>query len=150
MIIIKSDLQNNFEDEYIENLIVPYSNNVIKTNPRDFLNLDKSIIEKSKIIIIYSPSSKEIFNEINSLLNSISYKYYLIHLSDENLEGPYNHYDKAEAVFRSYFNPKLNQKNCYTFLLVFKMDFLQTIINSTLIENIYGLFVVKHTLQEKT
>ncbi len=124
MIIIKSDLQNDFEDEYIENLIVPNSNNLVKTNPRDFLNLDKSIIEKSKIIIIYSPSSKEIFNEINSLLNSISYKYYLVHLSDENLEGPYDHYDKAEAVFRSYFNPKLNQKNCFTIPLGFQNGFL--------------------------
>ena len=41
------------------------------------------------------------------------------------------------------------KKTAIPFLLVFKMDFLQTIINSTLIENIYGLFVVKHTLQEK-
>ena len=55
---------------------------------------------------------------------------------------------------KPYLDRKLIQnsikKTAIPFRLVFKMDFLQTIINSTLIENIYGLFVVKHTLQEKT
>ena len=125
MIVVRSNLQNSFEDEYIINFILPNSKNIINTSPENFFNIDKSIVEKSKILIIYSPSSEEIFNEIDSLLKNISYKYSIIHLSDENLEGPYSHYDKAEVILRSYFNPRLNHRKCYTIPLGFQSGFLE-------------------------
>ena len=124
MIIVSSDLQNKFEDEYIINLIIPTSSNIVKVNPEKFFELDKNLVKNSKLIIIYSPSSKEINEEIDSFLNEVNLPYVLIHLSDENLEGENKHYKNADFVLRSYFDPRVRKRENFTIPLGFQNGYL--------------------------
>ena len=108
IIIVSSEHQNKFEDEYIENLIIPKDEKIVKVNPTQFFELDKNKINKSKILILYSPSSEEIYNEIDSFLKKIKRPYSIIHLSDETLEGENEHYN--DAMCKSYFDPRIRKR----------------------------------------
>ena len=44
MIIVSSDFQNKFENEYIEKVIIPTSENIIKVNTKQFFDLDENIL----------------------------------------------------------------------------------------------------------
>tara|TARA_A100001015_G_scaffold273722_1_gene329461 strand:- start:5207 stop:6244 length:1038 start_codon:yes stop_codon:yes gene_type:complete len=124
IIIVSSEHQNKFENEYIENLIIPKDENIVKVNPTQFFELDKNKINKSKILILYSPSSTEIYNEIDSFLKKIKRPYSIIHLSDETLEGENEHYNGADFVLRSYFDPRIKKKDCFTIPLGFQSGYL--------------------------
>ena len=67
---------------------------------------------RSKILIVYSPGDKKIFSEVDNFIKNISGKYSLIHLSDETLTDPLDHYEDADIILRSYFNPKIKYSNC--------------------------------------
>ena len=121
MIIVSSDFQNKFENEYIEKVIIPTSENIIKVNTKQFFDLDENIVNNSKLIVVYSPSYEKIYQEIDNFLKKINITYSLIHLSDEGLEGENEHYKNAEFVLRSYFDPRIKKKSVLQFLLDFKV-----------------------------
>ena len=52
MIIVSSDFQNKFENEYIEKVIIPTSENIIKVNTKQFFDLDENIVNNSKLIVV--------------------------------------------------------------------------------------------------
>ena len=60
MIIVSSDFQNKFENEYIEKVIIPTSENIIKVNTKQFFDLDENIVNNSKLIVVYSNSYEKI------------------------------------------------------------------------------------------
>ena len=68
MIIVSSDFQNKFENEYIEKVIIPTSENIIKVNTKQFFDLDENIVNNSKLIVVYSPSYEKIYQEIDNFL----------------------------------------------------------------------------------
>ena len=114
MIIVKSKYQSDFENDYIAELILSFNKNLKIVTPDEFFELDKITQNKSKVLIVYSPGDEKVFLEIDNFIEKIPNKYSLIHLSDETLTDPICHYEGADIILRSYFNPKIKYLNCFT------------------------------------
>lgn len=114
MIIVKSKYQSDFENDYIAELILSFNKNLKIVTPDEFFELDKTTQNKSKVLIVYSPGDEKVFLEIDNFIEKIPNKYSLIHLSDETLTDPICHYEGADIILRSYFNPKIKYLNCFT------------------------------------
>ena len=71
MIIIKSKYQSNFEDNYIEELILSFNKKLKIATPDEFFELDKLTQNKSKVLIVYSPGDEKVFLEIDNFVIEI-------------------------------------------------------------------------------
>ncbi len=127
MIVVKSKHQSNFENDYIFDLILSFSKDYKVVTTEEFLNLDKDTQVRSKILIVYSPGDKKIFSEVDNFIKNISGKYSLIHLSDETLTDPLDHYEDADIILRSYFNPKIKYSNCFTIPVGFQNGYQDSV-----------------------
>jgi len=112
-IIVRSEHQSDFESHYINELIIPKVKK-INVNTEEFFDLEQKLIKDSKIIIICSPGNQKVKKDINNFIIKFDSNYTLIHLSDESLIEKDYHYEKADLVIRSYFNPSIKHKNAYT------------------------------------
>lgn len=113
--------QTNFEYEYITEILFK---NFKQTKFFDDAKLN-IILDNS--VIIYSNDSDNISEEFEKYLNKFlekKYKFYLLHLSNENLGYNYDYYTKANHVFRCYFNKHINANNVTFIPLGIKSGFL--------------------------
>lgn len=100
--------QNGFEVEYITKVLFSKFSII---NHFDELRYE-SVVDNS--LIIYSCDSREIDPNFIGYLNKFlkrGFFFFLLHLSNENLNHNCWYYSKANYVFRSYFDPSIKQRN---------------------------------------
>ena len=113
--------QTNFEFEYTtEVLFKDFEQNRIFDDGKLSTVLDNSVI-------IYSNNSNTISGEFNDYLNKFvekGYKFYLLHFSNENLSHNCDYYDKANHVFRNYYDSNIVGENVTFIPLGVKTGFI--------------------------
>lgn len=124
--------QTDFEYEYITEML--FKNHI---NNKFFDNGNLSTILNNSVII-YSNNHNEISQDFENYLNefiSRGYKFFLLHLSNENLSHNNHYYQKAEKVFRNYYDPNIKQKNVFYIPLGFKSGFYNQDFNLESLKN---------------
>lgn len=79
-------------------------------------------------VIIYSNDQKHVSPEFIRYLNEFGkkdFRFFLLHLSNENLQHDSWYYAKANYVFRNYYDPAINNKNVFYIPLGFKSGYLR-------------------------
>lgn len=113
--------QTNFELDYITNIVFKnFQQNKFFDNGKLETVLDNSVI-------IYSNNSNEISKEFDDYLDKFvknKYSFYLLHLSNENLNHNYEYYKKANYVLRCYFDKNITSDNVINIPLGVKSGFL--------------------------
>lgn len=113
--------QTQFELEYITELL--FKKFSIK---KHFDNKTyKTVINNA--VIIYSNDSAEVLPEFLHYLNKFirrGFRFYLVHLSNENLKHNYWYYKKAAYVFRNYYDPLIKADNVLYIPLGLKSGYL--------------------------
>ncbi len=113
--------QTNFELEYTTGIL--FKNFEVEKyfdNGKLDLVLDNSVI-------IYSNNSNDVSDEFKNYLNKFiekNYTFYLLHWSNENLGHNTEYYQKANHVFRPYFDEKIKEDNVTFIPLGVKSGFL--------------------------
>lgn len=119
--------QTDFEYEYITEML--FKNHI---KDKFFDNGSFSTILDNSIII-YSNNQNQISQDFENYLNEFinkGFKFYLLHLSNENLSHDHSYYRKAEKVFRNYYNPNIESENVSYIPLGFKSGFYNKNFNS--------------------
>ena len=123
MFVIRSKAQNKFDQEYIEKLILSKQKNAVFVSPKEFNLIPNSDKINNQLLIIYS-NDEPISTEIKNFINKLEYPFFLMHLSDETLEVDNGLYKKSQMIIRSYHNPFIKKKECYTIPVGFQNGFL--------------------------
>ena len=113
MFVIRSEAQNKFDQEYIEKLILSKQKNAVFISPKEFNLIPNCDKINNQLLIIYS-NNEPISTEIKNFINKLEYPFFLMHLSDETLEVDNDLYKKSQMIIRSYHNPFIKKKECYT------------------------------------
>jgi hypothetical protein len=95
-------------------------------------------------VIIYSSNTNIIeknFNDYLSRFDSLKFRYYLLHLSNENLNHEAEYYSKAHRVYRQYYDSTLNKDNVVFIPLGFKSGYLNKNINNSFVKLYDFIFV---------
>src|SRR6185312_4062171 len=119
--------QTEFEFEYTEQLFKKFKLNYYFDN-----GLLKTIKDNS--VVIYSNNGRSVSPKFVRYLQKFvnqGYRFYLLHLSNENLKHDCWYYSKANYVFRNYFDPKIKKVNVLFTPLGFKSGYLnkQNLLN---------------------
>jgi len=118
----------NFELEYLTNIIFKnLTYNSYFDNKQYQTVLDDSII-------VYSYDHSNITNEFKTYIEKFTnnnYKFYLVHLSNENLQHQTEYYRFAKKVYRNYFDSNISQNNVIHIPLGFKSGFYNSNIKKT-------------------
>jgi hypothetical protein len=113
--------ETKFEEEYIKELLFSEFEQNIFFDNKSY----QTIFNNS--VIIYSNNSNEVSNDFLNYLNKFkdkNFNFYLLHLSNENLNHNFDYYHLANHVFRSYYDSNINAENCTFIPLGFKSGFL--------------------------
>jgi hypothetical protein len=109
--------QTDFEYEYIDRVVLK------KIDHRNHFGRTSSIFVKKNPVIVYSCDEKTLSTTMLKQLSNLE-RYYLIHLSNENLQHDASYYRAACAVLRSYYDPNILWPQTFCLPLGFKTGFL--------------------------
>jgi len=122
MIIIRSNNQSKFEEEYLKSYIFPEKGNIY-VSPREFFELEKKITLSNQLIIYYSVGNQKIETEIDNFIKKLDREFVIIQLSDEALIAKKIRNRNEKIILRSYFNPNINSYKTYTIPLGYQSGF---------------------------
>lgn len=113
--------QTSFELEYTTEILFK------NFNLKKFFDEGRLDLVMDNSVIIYSNNSGDVPNEFKIYLEKFvknNFNFYLLHLSNENLNHNCDYYSKANHVFRPYYDSKIELKNVTFIPLGFKSGFL--------------------------
>lgn len=113
--------ETNFEKEYITNFLFSKFEKIEFFDNKSY----QTILDNS--VIIYSNNSNEVSEDFLNYIQKFvkgKFKFYLLHLSNENLSHNFEYYNLANHVFRNYYDSNIQLSNCTFIPLGFKSGFL--------------------------